>query len=289
MTDAFSDMFIAINEGNLPVVQQAVEATPPPPEDVLELAAAAAIREHRLDIFRYLLEKGVSATSGRVVYGACRAKILEIFQIMFDHGWQAEHINAAMVHIQFMLVFSTIPKPVVPYLTDFRSPAMSSRSAVEWLLDHGMDPNLPGEKGLFRLRGKSTPMNLMAARGAIHKDVIEILELLLSRGATFDPFVLENAMARRGKPGYQLEVLQWLVDHGANVDYPLEGRFNIIHRAVANRDRDLVEFLLRNGADTTVRRAIDGKSPLDVARKLEAREICDIIEKHQSGLADSAN
>ncbi|KAI0170429.1 ankyrin repeat-containing domain protein [Pestalotiopsis sp. NC0098] len=271
MTDAFYDMFIAINEGNLPVVQRAVEAAPPPPEDVLELAAAAAIREHRLDIFRYLLEKGVSATSGRVVYGACRAKILEIFQIMFDHGWQAEHINADMVHIQFM------------------SPAMSSRSAVEWLLDHGMDPNLPGEKGLFRLRGKSTPMNLMAARGAIHKDVIEILELLLSRGATFDPFVLENAMARRGKPGYQLEVLQWLVDHGANVDYPLEGGFNIIHRAVANRDRDLVEFLLRNGADTTVRRAIDGKSPLDVARKLEAREICDIIEKHQSGLADSAN
>jgi ankyrin repeat protein len=154
--------------------------------------------------------------------------------------------------------------------------------AVEWLLDHGMDPNLPGERGISRLRGNATPMNLMAWDGAQHKEAVEIMELLVSRGATLDPFVLENAIVRRGQPRYQLEVLQWLVDHGADVNFPLQAGYTMIFKAIQSRDIQLVEFLLRNGANTSVRRSRDNETPLEFARMVGVQEICDAIEQHQN-------
>ncbi|KAK6197778.1 hypothetical protein LQW54_010550 [Pestalotiopsis sp. IQ-011] len=259
MSDISPNISMAAYEGDLLAVRRAIEAVPPLSQELLDRAATEALRGRHLDIFRYLLENGVSDTSDIVTSAACRARSSEVFQIMYDHGWQAEQINVAMISIHVM------------------STNMHSRSTAEWLLDYGLNPNLEGERGLIHWRcGKSTPINVLALLGTRDTDVIEVMQLLISRSATVDPFVLENAIARRVarrvEPHYQLEVLQWLVDHGADVNYPMQRRDTMIFRAVASKNLQLVEFLLRNGADTSFRRTYDRKTPLEVARILGAQQ-----------------
>jgi hypothetical protein len=95
-------IFSGIKQGDLLAVQQAVESDPPPSQADLDSAAAWAIRAHHLDIVRYLLNNGVSITNCGVQSATCHAKSLEIFQIMYDHGWKAEQINDTLDRIEFM-------------------------------------------------------------------------------------------------------------------------------------------------------------------------------------------
>lgn len=62
---------------------------------------------------------------------------------------------------------------------------------MEWLLDHGMDANLPGDRGSTGIHGAMTPLHALAQRGRYDETVIEMMETLVTRGAVVEPFVLE--------------------------------------------------------------------------------------------------
>lgn len=62
-----------------------------------------------------------------------------------------------------------------------------NREALKWLLDHGMDPNLPADRGTTRVRGHMTPMKAAAKQGTRTPGVVEAMEMLLEYGAEVQP------------------------------------------------------------------------------------------------------
>jgi len=81
-------------EGNLEDVQQALDRISP----ALTLKdlgdwALVSVRAKHAEVVRYLLEKGVPVS---FVEEACRAHSPDMFQAMYDHGWQEVEINYSM-------------------------------------------------------------------------------------------------------------------------------------------------------------------------------------------------
>ena len=99
-----------------------------------------------------------------------------------------------------------------------------------------------------------TPLHALAQRGRYDETIIEMVETLVTRGAVVVPFVLENSIRRRGGfAEYRISVLQWLVDHGADVNIPMRSGTTLLYFAVHNQKLDLVSFLLKNGSNVSVR------------------------------------
>lgn len=174
---------------------------------------------------------------------------------------------------------------------------MRNKDLAEWLLDHGMDPNLKGNKGLTMITGDMTPMNAAAYNGRVVWNK-PAMEMLLSRGASLPPSVLANAIGWRGRPSYQLQVLQWLVDHGADVNCRTRSGGSLLKAVISKKEAVLVQFLLDNGAETDhvgeqmLVDVLDEEGEVEVmvpgyrgnalewALEKQADEICDIIMNH---------
>ena len=101
---------------------------------------------------------------------------------------------------------------------------------INWLLDHGADPNASTTDGITSL----------------HVAIIAMTQ----------------------KSSQKVAMMQLLLKHGATIDAPdREGR-TPLHLAAATYNRDAVDCLLRNGADP-LRRTKDGLTPIQVAQRSE--------------------
>ena len=142
---------------------------------------------------------------------------------------------------------------------------------VETLLEKGEDPNEYNEEGLFPL-WRATANNNVA-----------MTKLLLENGANVDQ---ENktssgnltSLIFPSQEGY-LEIVQLLVEHGADVNYNAFRGFTPIRIAARNGHLKIVKFLAENGADIDSK-AMDGATPLEHAASKGHYEIVKfLIEK----------
>ncbi|KAF6825702.1 ankyrin repeat protein [Colletotrichum plurivorum] len=230
-------------------IKEALAATPPPAADWLSIAAynlADNAKENHLLAIKLILDHDASIRQ-ELVGRACRHKNIELFQLMYDYGWGEYEINA---------VFS---KPRNLLLSVVRSV-----KALQWLLDHGLDPNLPAQRGPIpgegprRYIGPLTPLS--AAAKESHRDAdkaVEAMELLVSRGAVVDYNVLSDAIHiwRGTSVSFQGEFLRWILQHGSGFDINTQpvGRYPLLHSSIMSRRQHLVAWLLENGADTSTR------------------------------------
>jgi cytohesin len=133
------------------------------------------------------------------------------------------------------------------------------------VIDCGIDPN----KGV---NGR-TPLREAAAWG--HPEVVEFL---LEHGA--DPNIQDN---NGGTPlhvaawnGHR-EVVELLLEHGANPNVQDDDGDTPLHLAAKNNYREVVELLLEHGADPNIRNN-EGDTPLDYGSNCE-----EIIEEFMRG------
>jgi ankyrin repeat protein len=76
--------------------------------------------------------------------------------------------------------------------------------------------------------------------------------------------ILHECLAYQDYCGINLETIQYLIDFGADVNYENEG-FNCLYMACLTTDKDLVELLIKNGANANCVSRNDGESLLDWA------------------------
>jgi ankyrin repeat protein len=95
----------------------------------------------------------------------------------------------------------------------------------------------------------------------------------------------------KAHPG-RLEIMAFLLDRGADIDLlepdtEIEGHpvtfhtGTALHRAVESEDPEHVRFLLRRGADRSIR-GVTGMTPLEVAKMRHLHEIADILRNERA-------
>lgn len=162
----------------------------------------------------------------------------------------------------------------------FRLRVVGSNPVLKWLLEHEMDPNLSTQKRFYSIRGKATPLNTLLKSGGPAQHIVTGLELLHGYGAVVDPWVMENAINWRSGGKHERAVLQWLVEHGADVDCPLRSGSMLLHAAVSTGNLALVTFLLHNGANVAWKDPRSGLTAWEMAKANGWEDICDALDEH---------
>jgi len=132
---------------------------------------------------------------------------------------------------------------------------------------------------MWQIRGKLTPMNAFAYQSISSPNpapTIRHMEALVARGAVVTGEVLENAVSwKDGK--HNPTVLQWLIDHGADVNQTRPAGASLLCAAVRKKSLPLVQILLANGADTSPIDPVGGKTALEMAQEMDLEEIVDAL------------
>jgi ankyrin repeat protein len=119
-----------------------------------------------------------------------------------------------------------------------------------------------------------TPLHSAAFNG--HK---EIVKLLIAKGAEV------NAKAGNGmtplryvaQEGHK-EIAELLISEGADVNAKGDDGITPLHRAVGHKE--VAELLIAKGAEVNAKAGSQGKTPLDLAKRLGQSETIDLLRKH---------
>jgi len=107
---------------------------------------------------------------------------------------------------------------------------------------------------------------------AIYHSPVEFIGALLQLGADpnyeehdgFPSLIAAHSSGR--SPAVIREIMTLLLEFGADIDQQGFNDYTALHRAAAEGDEDLVEFLLASGASASIRTRIDDKeTPAEVA------------------------
>jgi ankyrin repeat protein len=83
--------------------------------------------------------------------------------------------------------------------------------------------------------------------------------------------------------GGHKEIVELLIDEGADVNAKGENGWNPLHLAAGRGQKEVAELLIANGADVNakvVSGAKQGKTPLDAANETNYPKTADLIRKH---------
>ncbi|VUC36214.1 unnamed protein product [Clonostachys rosea] len=160
---------------------------------------------------------------------------------------------------------------------------LDNRQLVEWCLSKGADPNASS------LSSKS-----IMQRAAFYAP-LDTIKLLVEKGASLTNDVDLIAYASYGHttgPGRK-EVISYFLQNGLSIDtyltekddhiFQLVGRQNALHLAIMGGKKDMVEFLVENGADRSLKvatRYTDGEelSPAEFARLYKEESIAQLLD-----------
>lgn len=92
---------------------------------------------------------------------------------------------------------------------------------------------------------------------------------------------MEGAVWWRDGAAHQPAVLQWLVDHGADVNQPMRSGSRLIHFAASKGNRSLVGFLLKNGAKTSFRSPFSGLTAEEEAMAKGFDDVSELFSEKQ--------
>ena len=239
---------------------------------------AEAIRQQNIGMVQFLLDENV-ANGDLPVEVAVRSRAFKVLEVFLQRGWD---INQPMgrnepsvlrYYFQFLTVSTFTYTFSIPLCT-------SDKEMVMWLLDHGANPN-------SRCDWDYTPTSY-----AMLAAPLETIDALFERGA--NPLcgqLLHYAVLRDTSDA--LEVVCKIVEKGASINeikYETElqtyierkpfGLGTPLHRAAEFGKKDVVEYLLKMGADS-LKLDSKGRTPrywaekegfTDVARVLEEAE-----------------
>ncbi|RDL30125.1 uncharacterized protein BP5553_10403 [Venustampulla echinocandica] len=198
----------ACSGGNPNLIKEHLDSNPNTSQNELDQALSCAAEAGHGDAVDLLLSHGAHITKN-AFYAAALSKSTAVFQQFVNHGWD---INS----------------------TEFENPGLRlvvrDVACTKWFLEHGADPNLPGERGV-------TPL----ATAALHTS-ITVLELLISYGAELDPRALYNAIGcRPSNGGGGVPIIKFLLDHGMDVNAPSQNWCGPVYMAarMGNKEREL--------------------------------------------------
>jgi ankyrin repeat protein len=114
---------------------------------------------------------------------------------------------------------------------------------------------------------------------------LELLRELVARGGDVNA-ASRNAMrvcplhsaAAHSDQAKAVELARTVLEAGANPNARQQGGFTPLHEAVLNRNRELVQLLLRHAADPKLANE-NGVTPLDLAREAAADELLGMLER----------
>ncbi|KAK3157981.1 hypothetical protein QOZ80_2AG0131240 [Eleusine coracana subsp. coracana] len=137
---------------------------------------------------------------------------------------------------------------------------------VRYLLDHGADPNKPGEHGC-------TALHVAAGAG-----MCEVIQVLLSKGADVDSFSYCGAPLHAAIIGKQDAALKVLLDNHADAGADVKGVGQLTPLIAAANDglTDFYKCLLEAGADPNVRDD-GGQLPIEIAARNNRRKDVEIL------------
>lgn len=123
------------------------------------------------------------------------------------------------------------------------------KEVVKWLLEHGVDPNIPAQNA----------MRVMP---------------------------LHSAAAHRN-PAVAVAISRHLLEHGAQVNVSQQAGWTPLHEAAASGNVDLLRLLLSYGADPNAR-SEDGRTPIQMAEARNHRLAVEILRQNVADRSTSA-
>lgn len=160
---------------------------------------------------------------------------------------------------------------------------LDNEDIVKWHLENYADPNILSDRGFSALEA------------AAYRHSVNIVKLLVEYGAEVRPTTaLHSAATNSAEYGGilypdRLEVMAFLLDHGADIDKlepvidtqghprPVDwGTGTALQRAVDSNAPDRVRFLLQRGANRFITGAM-GFTPLEIAEKKNLPRIAEIL------------
>ncbi|KAI1274033.1 ankyrin repeat-containing domain protein [Xylaria sp. FL0933] len=271
--------FIACEEGSLEVVKRWA----PERKDMLlqvgvQDGLACAARSERVEVVRYLLDKGGAILDCSVVEGACMHRSLALFELCAQRGYHpsqqvpsnAGHFGVALNHcldseeVTLFLLRHGADPDLAPFQDGRRScwgsraaPPMdrtcglaldravedgSSLAVIESLLEHGANP------------GYSRPLH-----GVVRRRRKKTADLVTDRGQT------TTKEAQSEDKGEWHILMNLLIRHGADVNAKTRYSGTPLTFAIKFGMWDIVEFLLDNGADPKIKNLGSGEDAFKIA------------------------
>ncbi|KAF2021874.1 ankyrin [Aaosphaeria arxii CBS 175.79] len=185
-----------------------------------------------------------------------------IFEVYFSLGW---NVNAPL---------SRITPPLLGYVLD-------DEFLVQWLLDHGADPNT-------RCDWDFTPMSR-----AVSVASLPVLRLLFERTESIRPGQLIHFVLDRKEPDVK-DIIDLLLDLGASLhaiqyqDDPASwaemkylGLGTPLHGAIQLGRKDLVSYLIKKGADRMIKDSL-GRTAIALAETCGCEEIIQLVGDDQT-------
>lgn len=141
---------------------------------------------------------------------------------------------------------------------------------VRLLLKHGADVNLK-----CATTG-STPLDMAIRKGnmAIISSLIDTGANPNLRGEARNPPLITAILSN---PPRVFEIVQLLLQHGATINATGEYWASPLHAAVEESPIELIEFLLKNGADVNHRSQMNGMTPLMIATDRKNTSIINLL------------
>ena len=213
----------------------------------LQDGLCCAAKGNQADVARFLLDQGLAHVDSKAVQFACQSKSLPLFQVFLQHGYHPD---------QQVPVESGIFGTALAH-------CLESEQVTRLLLEHGADATM----ARFALNGRywswrgiraAPPMDRTSGLPldlAVEKHSLETVKLLLEHGAKHEysrPFVgvvLHRLADGEGSEDEWRPLMEVLLRYGVDIN----GRNHSDGAALAVATRkqrwDVVEFLLRHGAD----------------------------------------
>jgi ankyrin repeat protein len=242
-----------------------------------------AIRQQNMEMIQFLLDENV-ANGDLPVEVAVRSRAFKVLELFLQRGWD---INQPMgrnepsvlrYYCQSLIVSTSTYTSSIPLCT-------SDKEMVMWLLDHGANPN-------SRCDWDFTPTSY-----AMLAAPLETIDALFERGA--NPLcgqLLHYAVLRETSDA--LEVVCKIVEKGTPINeikYETELKTYIerkpfglgtpLHRAAEFGKMDVVEYLLKMGADS-LKLDSKGRTPRYWAEKEGFADVACVLEEAERKHAD---
>jgi cell wall assembly regulator SMI1/ankyrin repeat protein len=204
------------------------------------------------------------------------------------------------------LLLSAGAKPNVRCTTidgEYRNPhtpltwavALGDSESVKLLLDHGADPNMGNAEERPEPPAPRYPLGSLCGRSDAKRNH-EIVEFLIKAGVDVNAGKFASPLMWVCRGDYRLETIQALIDAGADVNL-VKPNGTALHEAIEKNCLNIVELLLKNGADPNLRASVSALitsgvsysriegdfTALELAQRLKRKKIVEILTKAVGG------
>jgi ankyrin repeat protein len=155
------------------------------------------------------------------------------------------------------------------YETIHKAAFAGNLAEVKRHLQNGADVNAWDKHG-------ETPLNWAAVSDTLN-GCLDVAQILIEKGAGMTTLMRIMTMDFFG--GYGLDMVKFLLAHGADVDARAEGGVTLLMMATGMGKLGMVKFLVAEGANVNARN-IDGHTPIMLATGKGHPDIVEFLKQH---------